>query len=73
MTEIYWRSKEGNILVDDMTESHVKNVLKMLIRNNYINPPQPKTINLKTYLEHHIDDKWGHLYLDYLEDQDQEL
>ena len=32
--EIYWTQKNGKkILVDDMTENHAKNMLKMLLRN----------------------------------------
>jgi hypothetical protein len=32
--QIYWTTKEGKkILVDDMTESHAKNTLKMILRN----------------------------------------
>ena len=31
----YWTMKDGNkIDVDDMTESHLKNVLKLLLRRN---------------------------------------
>ncbi len=38
--KIYWTMKNGNkIDVDQMTESHLRNTLKMIIRNNnkYIN------------------------------------
>ena len=32
--QIYWTTREGKrILVDDMTESHAKNTLKMILRN----------------------------------------
>jgi hypothetical protein len=31
---IYWTTREGKrILVDDLTESHAKNTLKMILRN----------------------------------------
>ena len=33
MEELYWTTKDGTrILVDDMTESHLRNALKMIIR-----------------------------------------
>jgi hypothetical protein len=36
--EFYWETKKGNkINVDDMTIEHLRNVLKMIIRNNNIN------------------------------------
>jgi hypothetical protein len=59
---VYWKTKSGELInVDDMTESHLRNVLKMLIRNNLISKlRQPER-----------DDKWSHLYSDYLEDIDQ--
>lgn len=32
--KIYWTTKNGNkIDIDDMTESHLRNVLKMIMRN----------------------------------------
>lgn len=36
---IYWTIKDGDkILIDDMSEQHVKNVLKMLILNKQKDP-----------------------------------
>jgi hypothetical protein len=61
-SEIYWKQKNGSLIdVDDMTESHLRNVLKMLIRNKMIGKQKPER-----------DDKWSHLYSDYLEALDQE-
>ncbi len=35
MKDLYWTQKDGiKILVNDMTENHVKNVLRMIIRIN---------------------------------------
>jgi|688.fasta_scaffold696197_1 hypothetical protein len=32
---VYWRKKNGDLIsVDDMNENHLRNVLKMIIRNN---------------------------------------
>lgn len=58
--QIMWQSKSGPIAVDDMTESHAKNVLKMLIRNNRIKPVRERNT------------KWDHLYFDHLESKAQE-
>lgn len=36
MNKIYWTTKDGEkIDVDKMDENHLKNVLKMIIKNNY--------------------------------------
>ena len=62
-SEIYWKQKDGSLIdVDDMTESHAKNVLKMLIRNNMIGKAKKPE----------RDSKWSHLYSDYLEERDQD-
>lgn len=32
---LYWKQKNGDLIsVDDMDENHLRNVLKMIIRNN---------------------------------------
>jgi hypothetical protein len=32
---VYWRKKNGDLIsVDDMDENHLRNTLKMIIRNN---------------------------------------
>lgn len=60
MPGVYWKTKDGQVIdVDDMSESHVRNVLKMLIRKNMISKPER-------------DSKWDHLYYDYLEKSQQE-
>lgn len=39
MSDVYWTTKDnGKILVDDMSEQHLKNVLKMLLRNKQKEP-----------------------------------
>jgi hypothetical protein len=58
---IYWRTATGQqIDVDDMTESHVRNTLKFLIRKGRIAP-----------FKQEKNDKWSHLYSDHLEEIDQ--
>jgi hypothetical protein len=44
---IYWKQLNGKLIsVDDMDENHLRNVLKMIIRNNQKNKLQPKfTLN----------------------------
>jgi hypothetical protein len=61
MEKLYWQSKNEPIAIDNMTEAHVKNVLKMLIRNKRIVP-----------LRTERDNKWSHLYYNYLENLGQE-
>jgi hypothetical protein len=35
MTEVYWRQKDGRMIsVDDMDITHLRNTLKMIIRNS---------------------------------------
>ena len=49
MEELYWTTKDGTkILVDDMSESHVRNTLKMIIRNNN----EAKRANRKLSINH---------------------
>jgi hypothetical protein len=32
---VYWKQKNGDLIsIDDMDENHLRNVLKMIIRNN---------------------------------------
>lgn len=34
MSKLYWKTKEGKkIDIDDMSESHLRNTLKMIVRN----------------------------------------
>ncbi len=40
MSEYYWTTRDGRkINLNDMTESHLRNTLKLLIRKNRILPP----------------------------------
>lgn len=62
MDKIHWKQKDGTLIaVDEMTEAHVKNVLKMLIRNNMIGKKQVVR-----------DDKWDYFYWDHLEQMEEE-
>lgn len=44
---VYWKQLNGKLIsVDDMDENHLRNVLKMIIRNNQKTKLQPKfTLN----------------------------
>ena len=45
MSKVYWKTKDGKVLdVDDMDINHLRNVLKMIIRNNQ-KPKQSFTLN----------------------------
>jgi hypothetical protein len=34
MSKVYWKMRNGNVIsVDDMTEEHAKNVLKIVLKN----------------------------------------
>lgn len=40
----YWRMKNGNLIdVDQMTETHLRNTLKMIVRNTQVKLPVTKT------------------------------
>ena len=40
----YWKTKDGNLIdVDNMSENHLRNALKMIIRNKQIKAPVAKT------------------------------
>jgi len=40
----YWRMKNGNLIdVDQMSETHLRNTLKMIVRNTQVKLPITKT------------------------------
>lgn len=54
--EVKWTTKDGKVmLVDDMTEQHAKNALKMLIRNVNRIREEIKNMNQKPKFELHGD------------------
>jgi hypothetical protein len=63
-----WNSKNGPIAVDDMTEAHAKNVLKMLIRNNMIKRPERRVLEMPQEVEDELlakmiereESQWGY-------------
>ena len=65
---IYWQSKDGPIAVDEMTEAHVKNVLKMLIRNDMIKRPERRVLEMPQEVEDELlakmiereESQWGY-------------
>ena len=63
---VYWTTKNGDIInVDDMTEQHAKNTLKMLIRQMSSSKKQLKRIgNIeRQFLERELEEE-----INYLED-----
>ncbi len=65
---IYWTTKEGKrILVDDMTESHAKNTLKMILRNR-------QNALLKSKHEFKLNGDMANQFIEsYYEDEDDDL
>jgi hypothetical protein len=68
---VYWTTKSGTkINVDHMDLNHLRNTLKMLIRNNTVSvPKKPITLNgdmaqefNDNYLAHEDDDKFNEDY-----------
>ena len=63
---VYWTTKNGDVInVDDMTEQHAKNTLKMLIRQMSSSKKQLKRIgNIeRQFLERELEEE-----INYLED-----
>ena len=69
---IYWKQLNGKLIsVDDMDENHLRNVLKMIIRNNQKTKLQPKfTLNgdmanefHESYLSDEDDDRFAEDFL----------
>jgi hypothetical protein len=47
MSKLYWTTKSGVVIdVDEMSESHVRNAFKMLLREQ-LNNPENKTFELR--------------------------
>ncbi len=60
----YWKQKNGKLIsVDDMTEDHLRNVLKLIIRNSQL-IEQKKTTNEFT-LNGEIAQMMNDMYEDY--------
>ena len=69
---VYWKQLNGELIsVDDMDENHLRNVLKMIIRNNQKTKLQPKfTLNgdmanefHESYLSDEDDDRFEEDFL----------
>ena len=65
---IYWTTREGKrILVDDMTDSHAKNTLKMILRNR-------QNALLKSKHEFKLNGDMANQFIEsYYEDEDDDL
>jgi hypothetical protein len=70
---IYWTTREGKrILVDDMTESHAKNTLKMILRN--LNNIVVKEALGKKKVEFKLNGDMANQFIEsYYEDEDDDL
>ena len=50
--KLYWTMKNGQqIDIDEMSESHLRNTLKMLVRNTQAKTQVAKTRNYQTYFK----------------------
>ena len=70
MEAVYWTMKDGNkINVDHMDLNHLRNVLKMMIRNNVVKKDVTSTFKLNGDIaQHYIDEQREEDYfLDYLD------
>ena len=72
--EVKWTTKDGKVmLVDDMTEQHAKNALKMLIRNINSIRKELKKMNQKPKFEIHGDIAQDHIDQMMLHEYEQDM
>ena len=72
--EVKWTTKDGKVmLVDDMTEQHAKNALKMLIRNINSIREELKKMNQKPKFEIHGDIAQDHIDQMMLHEYEQDM
>ena len=44
----YWKMKNGNLIdVDQMSETHLRNTLKMIVRNSQVKPSKTRIGNIE--------------------------
>jgi hypothetical protein len=59
----YWKMKNGNLIdVDQMTETHLRNTLKMIVRNSQIKPTKTRIGNIEENFREE-------LYLEYADEE----
>jgi len=68
---VYWTTKSGTrINVDHMDENHLRNTLKMIIRNNVVKKDVTSTFQLNGDIANYsIEQQIEHDYLDYYDYQ----
>ena len=59
----YWKMKNGNLIdIDQMSETHLRNTLKMIVRNSQVKPTQTRIGNIEQNFQEEI-------YLEYANDE----
>jgi hypothetical protein len=59
----YWKMKNGNLIdVDQMSETHLRNTLKMIVRNSQVQPTKTRIGNIEENFREEI-------YLEYANDE----
>jgi hypothetical protein len=59
----YWKMKNGNLIdVDQMSETHLRNTLKMIVRNSQVKPTKTRIGNIEENFREE-------LYLEYANDE----
>jgi hypothetical protein len=65
----YWRMKNGNLIdIDQMTETHLRNTLKMIVRNSQVKITKTRIGNIEAkfmeeqYLEYAEDESLDNFY-----------
>jgi hypothetical protein len=67
MNNLYWTTRAGVVInVDDMTDQHVRNAFKMLLRNRVSSIKKPQPFELHGDMAQYFNDS-------YFEDEESEL
>jgi hypothetical protein len=67
MNNLYWTTRAGVVInVDDMTDQHVRNAFKMLLRNRFASIKKPQPFELHGDMAQYFNDS-------YFEDEESEL
>jgi hypothetical protein len=67
MNNLYWATRAGVVInVDDMTDQHVRNAFKMLLRNRVASIKKPQPFELYGDMAQYFNDS-------YFEDEESEL
>ena len=67
---VYWKMRNGKLVsVDDMDVSHLRNVLKMIIRNNY----RVQVVQAKPKVEFKLNGDMAQSFINDMEDMELEV